>query len=329
MAAKGMSPDGPVGAALARPARSDGTMSRLAVILCLVCAALAAAVVPAQALTKRQVFGIGNVGDPSALTDRGRGALKPPATRFIADWDVARRRTAERARVDAWYAETQAAGLRPLLSFQGFKRRKAPSVRRYGQAVRAAMKRWPGIREWQTWNEANHVTQPATYRHPERAAAYAKAMERACPRCTVLPLTIQLSESAATQRWIARFLHAYGHTPRIWAVHGYSDANRYTFKRMATFLRAHPHGRVWITETGALAKFAGTFPYDLARQRRATSYVFRAAVRFRARVDRLYWWQWRGDRRPRRVRWDSGLLDASGKPRPAYRAALKWRFRKR
>jgi hypothetical protein len=235
----------------------------------------------------------------------------------------------ERARVDAWYAQARAAGLKPLLSFQGFKQRRAPSVAAYGRAVRAAVARWPEIREWQAWNEANHVTQPATYRHPRRAAGYAKALERACPGCTVLPVTLQLSESTRTRRWLAAFLRAYGHTPRIWAVHGYSDANRYTFTRLTAFLRAHPRGRVWITETGALAKFAGTFPFDLARQQRATRYVFRAAVRFRSRIDRLYWWQWRGAARPRRVRWDSGLLDALGRPRPAYRTALAYRFRRR
>jgi hypothetical protein len=109
-------------------------------------------------------------------------------------------------------------------------------------------------------------------------------------------------------------------------VHGYSDANRATYTRLSSFLRANPRGRVWITESGALAKFATTFPYDLQRQRRVTRYVFGAATRFRARVDRLYWWQWRGAQRPRRVRWDSGLLDARGKPRPAYRAALNARF---
>ena len=308
------------------PGVEPQTVARTVLIALALVLALTA---PAQALTKRQVFGIGNVGDPAALTDPRLLALEPTATRFIASWNVARTAGFERDRVDAWYASARAAGLRPLLSFQGFKQRRAPSVAAYGRAVRAALSRWPAIREWQVWNEANHVTQPATYRHPARAARYAKALERACPRCTVLPITLQVSNARATKRWVARWLRAYGRTPRIWALHGYSDANRYTFKRLAGFLREHRRGRVWITETGALAKFADTFPYSLNRQVRATRYVFRAAVRFRKRVDRLYWWQWRGDPRPRRVRWDSGLLDAAGKPRPAYRVALHQRFRRR
>ena len=296
--------------------------------------ALAVLGVPAAsafALTPRQVFGIGNVGsDPAAaFADPALRALRPRATRLIGNWNVARTPGAERDRVDAWYEASLAAGLEPLMSFQGFKQRHAPTVTAYALAVRTAVARWPRIRDWQAWNEENNATQPATYRHPVRAARYAHALERACPRCTVLPVTIQPSQTPARRSWLRRFLAAYGHTPRIWAVHGYSDANRGTYVRLAHFLQAHPRGRVWITESGALAKFADAFPFDLARQRRATRYVFGAATRFRARVDRLYWWQWRGSSRPRRVRWDSGLLDGRGRPRPAYRAALAVRFARR
>jgi hypothetical protein len=284
----------------------------------------------AGALLPRQIFGIGNVGDAAvAFSDPALKALRPRATRQTANWNVARTPGYERDRVDAWYSASLAAGLEPLLSFQGFKQRRAPTVAAYQGAVRAALRRWPLITEWQAWNEANHETQPATYRHPERAARYALALERACPWCTVLPVTVQISDSTSTRAWIQRFLRVYGRTPRIWALHGYSDANRRTFVRLRRFLRDFPRGRVWITETGALAKFATRVPYDLARQRRMTRYVFGAATRFHGRVDRLYWWQWRGAMRPRRVRWDSGLLDAHGRPRPAYRAALAERFSRR
>ena len=69
--------------------------------------------------------------------------------------------------------------------------------------------------------------------------------------------------------------------------------------------------------------------YNLARQQYATRSVFQAALRYRSRVDRMYWWQWRGASTPRAVRWDSGLLDAAGRPRPAYRIALHQRFLRR
>jgi hypothetical protein len=304
-------------------------MSRRSLPVLLALIALAATAPAAGALVPRQVFGIGNVGpDPQAtFADPALEALRPRATRLIADWNVARTPGPERDRVDTWVHAATQARLQPLVSFQGFKsRRAAPTVRQYRLAVRAAIRRWPAVRQWQAWNEANHPTQPATYRHPRRAARYALALEAECWTCTVLPVTLQISRSTATLRWTAEWLDEYGHAPRIWALHGYSDANRATYDRLSSFLRTHRRGRVWITETGALAKFARTFPFDLKRQRRVTRYVFGAATRFRGRVDRLYWWQWRGAARPRHARWDSGLLDARGRPRPAYAAALAHRF---
>ena len=58
--------------------------------------------------------------------------------------------------------------------------------------------------------------------------------------------------------------------------------------------------------------------------------TFATALRFRARVKRLYWYQWRGtaDTNPA-VTWDTGLVDSSGAARPAYRVALQQRFKRR
>jgi hypothetical protein len=56
--------------------------------------------------------------------------------------------------------------------------------------------------------------------------------------------------------------------------------------------------------------------------------VFRQAIAASRRVKRLYWYEWDGST-DRKVRWDSGLIDGSGKARPAYRVAKRERFRKR
>ena len=87
----------------------------LSVLLLLVTLAFPAG---AQALTPRQVFGIGNVGvDPAtAFADPALRALHPRATRLIANWNVARTPGYERDRVDAWYEASLAAGLQPLLA---------------------------------------------------------------------------------------------------------------------------------------------------------------------------------------------------------------------
>ena len=290
-------------------------------LLCAIGCLLTAA--PADALTKRQVFGIGNTYE---FWQPRLKALEPGATRMITTWNVALKPSFQRDRVDAWYRYALAAGLDPLLSFSGSGVEKVPSVKRYGHGFRRALARWPRVGQWQTWNEGNHDSQPVTWRHPERAAAYAKAMERSCPRCTVIPATIVLSNGSPTRWWLRKFLAAYGKSPAIWAVHNYGDVNRRSNSRLRHFIRAHPKGRIWITETGAFATFSEEWPFDLHRQGRDAPFAFQQALRFRRRVDRLYWWQWRGSA-SKTVRWDTGLVDAAGKPRPAYWAVLKARFR--
>ncbi len=284
---------------------------------------------PAGALTRKQIFGIGDVRLTS-FKERRLKALRPRAVRMNADWNVARSPGWERQRVDLWYHNALAAHLKPLLSFQGFDRRRIPSVRAYKRAAKAAMRRWPRIRDWQAWNEANHASQPATYRHPARAARYAKALERIrCRRCTILPITMVVGMSPTNRRWIARFLKVYGKTPRIWALHTYADTNRLTSSRLRSFVRRYRRGRIWITEAGGWARYDRGWRYSLKRQRRVARFTFRQALEFRSRVDRLYWWEWRGQRHPRRAHWDSGLVDHRGKPRPAYYAAKNQRFVRR
>lgn len=302
---------------------------RLLLSLSLAYTAVACVSAPALALTKRQIFGIGDVKDPAAFRDPHLRALRPQAARMIADWNVARTPGEERDRLDAWYQGALDAHLKPLLTFQGVKTSQVPSVAEYTSAFGAALRRWPRIREWQAWNEANHVGESVTFKHPSRAAGFAKAMERRCPRCTIVPLTYVVSNSRQSRRWLRAFLRAYGRTPRIWALHTYGDANHFEYRLLERFLRVHPKGRVWITETGGLAKFSHYLPYDLKRQRRATRVAFEEALHFRSRVDRMYYWQWYGAVQPRKVRWDSGLVTYDGKLRPAYREAKKMRFKRR
>jgi len=296
-------------------------MRRLLVLVCASACLLPAA--PAAGLTARQVFGIGNTYDfgQPRLT-----ALKPGATRMVANWNVARRPGFERDRIDQWYQRALGANLDPMLSFGGAADKRGLSVRRFTAAFRRALARWPRVGEWQTWNEGNHQSQPVTWRHPERAAAFAKAMERSCPRCTVIPVTLVLSDGSRTRWWIREFLKAYGRTPSIWSVHNYGDVNRRSNSRLRHFIRAHPRGRIWITETGAFAKFNEQWPFDLRRQGRDAPFALQQALRFRSRVDRVYWWQWRGAAAGS-SHWDTGLVDPTGQPRPAYWSVLKARFR--
>ena len=64
------------------------------------------------------------------------------------------------------------------------RKRSAPSVAAYRGAVRAFRARYPWVRAFEAFNEPNHSTQP-TYRRPELAAGYWRALRADCRRCTV------------------------------------------------------------------------------------------------------------------------------------------------
>jgi hypothetical protein len=80
---------------------------------------------------------------------------------------------------------------------------------------------------------------------------------------------------------------------------------------------------VWLTETGGILKFGRQFPRSSKRQTRATKYMFKMVSRYdsrqrglRGRITRLYNYQWTGAKKS--ARFDAGLVDPSGKARPAY-----------
>jgi hypothetical protein len=103
--------------------------------------------------------------------------------------------------------------------------------------------------------------------------------------------------------------------PSIWGLHNYSDTNRFHATGTRAVL-ADTTGQLWLTETGGIVKLSGDFPFSLSRQTKATSYMFTLAGLSR-RITRLYVFQWTGGVTARE-RFDAGLTDVHGKPRPAY-----------
>ncbi len=57
-------------------------------------------------------------------------------------------------------------------------------------------------------------------------------------------------------------------TPQLWALHPYSDANRFRTIGTRTMLQTVP-GTVWFTEVGGLYSYPPSFPPSTARQVRA------------------------------------------------------------
>jgi hypothetical protein len=276
-------------------------------------------------MTRYQV-GIGDQ-DPAMFTDKAFQPLGLKRVRYIVPWDWNRKRY-ERDTVAAYL---RAAGKREVLVhftaslgcydgryYSTRKHCRAPTVRAYTAAFRAFRKRFPRVRTFGVWNEANHRAQPV-YKRPRLTARYYNAVRRICPSCTVV--AADLLDEPSLPGYVRAF-RKVADRPRLWGLHNYRDINYRTRGGTRGLLRLVP-GRVWLTETGGIVKFAPNFPFSLARAAARTKDLFALADRMshrqrgnRSRITRIYPYSWRGERRP--ATFDAGLVGPTGKPRPAF-----------
>jgi len=311
------------------------------ILVAVIAAAALALPSTAGALTSSQIFGIGDQatlpeplpGEPALrdiFADPLLQALRPKASRYIADFRVAQKPSRDRDRLDAWYQIGLRHRLRMLIAFSDFGRKTPPDLQAYRRGLVAFRKRYPAVKEWAPLNEANHSTQ-STYRRPQVAVRMVKVARSVCKTCTLVQLTLVLGFENDI-RYARDFMEQLPKSERkrmIWGLHTYSDTNRKTSKHLTAFLKRFPRGAVWFTESASWAQFAPpTWPFSPARQANRTALVFRQALAAGPRVKRLYWYEWDGGN-DRSARWDSGLVDGAGNARPAYKVALQERFRTR
>ena len=284
------------------------------------------------------MVGIGDQ-NPAVFDNAHLIPLSPDRARYITPYDSVFR---ERARVDEWMNAARAAGMEVLVAFNPPTTMRCPNLRgargcrpvsgaRYKAAFRAFHRRYPWVRHVQPWNEVNNLTQPTAH-HPEAVVAYYKIVRATCPRCTVLGADIQDLPNMVpyTRELIEQFKQQRVRVPRLWGMHNYTDTNRFirdVNSNMRKAVQLLP-GKIWLTETGGLYRFQPqnarqTFRPDLARQKRAMEALFRQATRYRAKVARVYLYHWFGA--PASNRWDSGVLDIRGRPRPVYGVLERYR----
>jgi len=222
------------------------------------------------------------------------------------------------AAADVWLDGARREGVEPLVTFShrwGGRKRQfhLPSVREYSKRIAEFRGRYPWVREYSTWNEANLTSAQPTGRHPRRTAQFYRALERRCRHCTVIATEVLLTGNWKTWRWLRAFRSRAGRGPHIYGVHNYPDVTRLRSKVTRSFLRHLPHARVWITETGGIVQH-NAWEYNEDRAARAVRHVFRLTDRL-TRIERLYLYNWRFDGNRD---WDSGLLGRDGRPRMAY-----------
>jgi hypothetical protein len=301
-------------------------MSRTAPILLALIALLFTAA-PAHA-AKRATIGIGEQ-KVSMFSDPHWKRLGLRDVRYIAPWDSLKD-PRQRELLDNWVAAARASGSRMLIGFERSLRspeaaKTLPRPRQFERQFVRIRARYPDVRDWIVWNEANHPL-AMTGDRPRRAAKFFDAISRNCRACRVVAADVLDVPGMAS--WVRRFkLHAH-HRPKIWGLHNYGDANQFSTQSTREMLRVTRRGKVWFTETGGLVlrrefdgeRVTNEFGYTLQHAAQATIHSIRLA-RLSKRIQRIYLYHWRA---PHPVtNWDSAFIDPHGKPRRSYYALMK------
>ena len=288
---------------------------------------LVALLVPGAAAHARTQVAVG-LGDQSAamFTNTDFLRLKVKKARYFVRWDAMRHADA-RAQVDAWVATARAAHVRPLIHVStnnlAPKKAKLPASSTYRRDVGSLVRHLKrlGVRDFGTWNEANHKSQP-TYRSASRAASYYRLMRSACgSKCTVVALDVL--DQRGVEGYIGRFFSAlprgYRSRKLVIGIHNYSDTNRLRSSGTSAIIRTvrhyDSHARFWLTETGGVVNFGRSFPCSTRRAASRTRYMFSLAKKYDRYVERLYSYNFFG---ANCRGFDAGLVAANGTRRPAY-----------
>ena len=287
---------------------------------------------------------LGGIGDQHADTfsDPNFKALGVKRTRLITAWDSINK---DPSGLDGWMRAARAAKQQPVIAFNPSRGSacpgrscRIPSKAAYTRAFKKFRAKYPWVKYYNFWNETNSATQPTGPTRAsvlKRTAALYLAAKRVCGRkCTVTGpdildqgigdarRTVRARNQKRMRKWVGLFLRYAGRRnyPKIWGFHNYGDTNYGRSTGTKFFLRL-VRGQVWVTETGGIFSFRlqsgrETFPPNATRQARATRNAYTLANKYRKRIRRLYYYQWRKNQ-PTDF-FDAGIVDFDRNLRPAY-----------
>jgi hypothetical protein len=301
-------------------------MSRTAPVLLALLALLVIAA-PAHA-AKRPAIGIGEQ-KVSMFSDPHWKRLGLRDVRYIAPWDTLKD-PYQLALLDAWVAAARASRSRVLIGFERSLRsaklaKTLPTPRQFARQFVRIRARYPDVKDWLVWNEANHPLSMTGHR-PRRAARFYDAVVRNCRGCRVVAADVL--DVPGMANWVRKFKRAARYRPRIWGLHNYGDANQFSTRSTREMLRVTRSGKIWFTETGGLVlrrqydgdRVVARYGYSLRHAARATLHAIRLANLSR-RIKRIYLYHWAA---PHPVtNWDSAFIGPRGKPRRSYHALAK------
>jgi hypothetical protein len=260
------------------------------------------------------------IGDqkPDMFTDKRFDELGIGHARLLLPWD-AMSSPWQRGEIDAWMTAARRAGVEPLVTFGHSRseglRRSLPTQSGYRLAFARFHRRYPWVRNYATWNEANHCGEPTCHK-PALVAGYWRAIRAQCPSCRVL--AAELLDMPNMTRWVKAFRKAAGSEPRYWGLHNYIDANRFRTRSTAALVRA-TKGEIWLTETGGIVKrrnrSAVGFRESPAHAASALRWLFDRLIPLSPRITRVYLYHWNST--TARDSWDSAFVDFKGRARPS------------
>lgn len=292
----------------------------LRILLAAATAAAVFAALPARAAPPPLVVGIADQ-KPAMFTDPLFTGLGIRHARIAVAWDVLHVGW-QRRDLDAWMAAAHAAGVEPLVTFDHSRRRgrtrQLPRPAQLAHELRTLRRRYPFLRLFAAWNEANYCGEKTCHR-PQLVAAYYRQLKLACPSCRIL--AAELLDMPGMSWWVKAFIRKARLQPRYWGLHNYLDANYLRTSGTRTLLRI-TKGQIWFTETGGIVKRRNhsrvRFTESAKHAAVATRWVFDKLVKLDPRrITRVYLFHWNPS--TPRDSWDSGLVDLHDRPRPAYR----------
>ncbi|GAC1588622.1 MAG: hypothetical protein NVS3B5_21610 [Sphingomicrobium sp.] len=291
---------------------------RLIAVLSLLTLALLPAASQASYIT-----GIGDQ-QPSMFEQPLFRALNVPIARYVAAYDTADSATDLRI-FKAWIQRAEALKIQPLVAFyhSRISPSRNPTPAKYALEIKKFMTMFPEIKTYSAWNEANRGNVAGLFSSPNAklAAQYYLALRSACSGCTIVGL--DALDSRQIDKTI-KYVHAFqrvakGKLPTVWGLHNYTDTNRNRTTGTKKFLAA-VKGQVWLTETGGIVKFGGSFPENTKRAAKAIKFMFKLA-NSNKRIKRLYIFNWTGG--DPSERFDAGLTNPDGTARPGYYVVRK------
>jgi hypothetical protein len=289
--------------------------------------ALAAGASSADAARPPLVVGIADQ-KPEMFTDPLFTGLKLSDARVAIAWNALHVGW-QRRELDAWMTAAHAAGVRPLVTFDharstsARKRKQLPRPEQLAHELRMLRRRYPFVRQFASWNEANYCGEKTCHR-PELVAAYYRALKLACPSCRIL--AAELLDEPGMTSWVKAFIHKAKLQPKFWGLHNYLDANYLRTSGTRALLHA-TKGEIWFTETGGIVKRRNVstvrFTESTKHAATATRWVFNKLVALnRRRITHVYLFHW--NPATAHDSWDSGLVNLHDRPRPAYRVLKRF-----